>query len=56
MANAHDFIEKLPGGYQTRVGDGGIQLTSGQKQRLVIARCLARNPKILILDGLFGLG
>lgn len=50
MANADGFVKELPGGYDTPVGERGVQLSGSQKQRLAIARALIRDPAVLVLD------
>lgn len=50
IAQAHDFVTSFPDGYQTNLGQGGVNLSGGQKQRLCIARALLKSPKIIILD------
>jgi ATP-binding cassette subfamily B protein len=50
LAQVHDFVQRLPDGYDTRVGERGLKLSGGEKQRVAIARTILKNPRVLILD------
>jgi subfamily B ATP-binding cassette protein MsbA len=50
LANALEFIEEMPRGFESHVGQGGVTLSGGQRQRLAIARCILKDPRILIFD------
>ena len=50
VANAHEFVERLPLGYETKIGESGIAISGGQRQRVAIARSIYQQPPILVFD------